>query len=678
LKGIIVYNSLYTMSFLKLIHHIGRFGFIGTLVLSLLFIFPQKSLAFLGVADVVIDPTNLVQNTVSAVANPVTAAASGITAAMTTAEKIKEYVLDPAARAIVRGIIQRLTAQTVNWINSGFKGNPAYVTDPGQFFLNVGDDVASNFLSSTRLNALCSPFRAQVRVALVKNYLNETSENFSCTLSRVKDNYESFMNDFSQGGWDGWFEVTQNNSNNPYGAYLDYSGALEKAVNAEKNKYDKQLDQGKGFLSYEKCPAGKEVKKCLGTEAQVRVETCPNGKPPFGGTAVRALCDFGVAPTVTWTKQCTGATEDSCKVAKETVTPGSVIESQLENALGSGIRQLELTRSFDEIVSALITQLFTRVVGGGQKDVPNSDSLRGDGRNIIPPPEGVRGGPLIVLLGKDTMEVVLGNKFTDPGASAFDPLDGDISKNVIATGEVDVNILGTYTLRYNVKNSKGISADEVTLIVNVVEPAEPPPGNTTTTPGTGSSGTSTPPAIVNGACGNATDGTFSVAPTTNLCSIGTASNTTGITGNWVWKCIGSGDGHTDTSCSANIGPSITPPPTPATGQVTLSASPSVGTSFSMGPVTLTASNSGSGQFYYYFFCNRNQTDSPLPPVPSGHVNIQVLTSQTTYTSPIKCGYSGPGTYYPKVISLRFLDSAGNPVYTSPDAWRQANATVIIK
>jgi len=480
LKGIIVYNSLYTMSFLKLIHHIGRFGFIGTLVLSLLFIFPQKSLAFLGVADVVIDPTNLVQNTVSAVANPVTAAASGITAAMTTAEKIKEYVLDPAARAIVRGIIQRLTAQTVNWINSGFKGNPAYVTDPGQFFLNVGDDVASNFLSSTRLNALCSPFRAQVRVALVKNYLNETSENFSCTLSRVKDNYESFMNDFSQGGWDGWFEVTQNNSNNPYGAYLDYSGALEKAVNAEKNKYDKQLDQGKGFLSYEKCPAGKEVKKCLGTEAQVRVETCPNGKPPFGGTAVRALCDFGVAPTVTWTKQCTGATEDSCKVAKETVTPGSVIESQLENALGSGIRQLELTRSFDEIVSALITQLFTRVVGGGQKDVPNSDSLRGDGRNIIPPPEGVRGGPLIVLLGKDTMEVVLGNKFTDPGASAFDPLDGDISKNVIATGEVDVNILGTYTLRYNVKNSKGISADEVTLIVNVVEPAEPPPGNTTT------------------------------------------------------------------------------------------------------------------------------------------------------------------------------------------------------
>src|SRR3989338_2092380 len=390
------------MSFLKLIHHIGRFGFIGTLVLSLLFIFPQKSLALLGVADVVIDPTNLVQNTVSAVANPVTAAASGITAAMTTAEKIKEYVLDPAARAIVRGIIQRLTAQTVNWINSGFKGNPAYVTDPGQFFLNVGDDVASNFLSSTRLNALCSPFRAQVRVALVKNYLNETSENFSCTLSRVKDNYESFMNDFSQGGWDGWFEVTQNNSNNPYGAYLDYSGALEKAVNAEKNKYDKQLDRGGGFLSYEKCPANALV--TASNLAQYSAELNKNFKV------------------------------GDCAGPKETVTPGSVIESQLENALGSGIRQLELTRSFDEIVSALITQLFTRVVGGGQKDVPNSDSLRGDGRNIIPPPEGVRGGPLIVLLGKDTMEVVLGNKFTDPGASAFDPLDGDISKNVIATG----------------------------------------------------------------------------------------------------------------------------------------------------------------------------------------------------------------------------------------------------
>ena len=54
---------------------------------------------------------------------------------------------------------------------------------------------------------------------------------------------------------------------------------------------------------------------------------------------------------------------------------------------------------------------------------------------------------------------------------------------------------------------------------------------------------------VNGACGSANGGTFSVAPNTNLCSIGTPSSVTG-TGPWSWSCAGSGGGST-ASCSAN-------------------------------------------------------------------------------------------------------------------------------
>ncbi|MFA6252597.1 MAG: hypothetical protein WCX74_04325 [Candidatus Paceibacterota bacterium] len=57
------------------------------------------------------------------------------------------------------------------------------------------------------------------------------------------------------------------------------------------------------------------------------------------------------------------------------------------------------------------------------------------------------------------------------------------------------------------------------------------------------------PPIVNGDCGSADGGTVSTTPTTNLCSVGTATAVTG-TGPWAWTCVGSGGGTTD-SCNAN-------------------------------------------------------------------------------------------------------------------------------
>ena len=60
------------------------------------------------------------------------------------------------------------------------------------------------------------------------------------------------------------------------------------------------------------------------------------------------------------------------------------------------------------------------------------------------------------------------------------------------------------------------------------------------------------PQPVNGACGSSNDGTFPVAPTTNLCSIGTASTLTG-TGPWNWTCPGS-NGGTTANCLAYFQP----------------------------------------------------------------------------------------------------------------------------
>jgi hypothetical protein len=53
---------------------------------------------------------------------------------------------------------------------------------------------------------------------------------------------------------------------------------------------------------------------------------------------------------------------------------------------------------------------------------------------------------------------------------------------------------------------------------------------------------------VNGTCGSASGGTFSTAPSTNLCSTGAASTMNG-SGPWTWSCRGS-NGGSDANCSA--------------------------------------------------------------------------------------------------------------------------------
>ena len=56
--------------------------------------------------------------------------------------------------------------------------------------------------------------------------------------------------------------------------------------------------------------------------------------------------------------------------------------------------------------------------------------------------------------------------------------------------------------------------------------------------------------FVNGTCGSSNSGTFTVTPTSNLCTSGTASTVTG-TGPWNWNCAGLNNGTTAT-CSAAI------------------------------------------------------------------------------------------------------------------------------
>ena len=77
--------------------------------------------------------------------------------------------------------------------------------------------------------------------------------------------------------------------------------------------------------------------------------------------------------------------------------------------------------------------------------------------------------PVLTLNGDSTMIVKQGDPFEDPGATAQDNYDGDLTDQIEVSGDVDTNTIGTYTLTYTVSDSVG-NETTVERIVEVVEP----------------------------------------------------------------------------------------------------------------------------------------------------------------------------------------------------------------
>ena len=85
--------------------------------------------------------------------------------------------------------------------------------------------------------------------------------------------------------------------------------------------------------------------------------------------------------------------------------------------------------------------------------------------------------PVITLVGEATITVEQNASFTDPGATATDDVDGDISDQINVAGAVDTATPGTYTLTYSVGDAAGNAAAPVTRTVVVTEApvADTPP-----------------------------------------------------------------------------------------------------------------------------------------------------------------------------------------------------------
>lgn len=82
------------------------------------------------------------------------------------------------------------------------------------------------------------------------------------------------------------------------------------------------------------------------------------------------------------------------------------------------------------------------------------------------------GAPILTLLGPNPQTVECGDAYADPGATANDTTDGDISASIQVTGTVDPSEPGDYLVSYSVSDSAGNPAS-TTRTVRVLDTTPP-------------------------------------------------------------------------------------------------------------------------------------------------------------------------------------------------------------
>ncbi|MDO8752177.1 MAG: DUF5011 domain-containing protein, partial [Candidatus Wolfebacteria bacterium] len=140
-----------------------------------------------------------------------------------------------------------------------------------------------------------------------------------------------------------------------------------------------------------------------------------------------------------------------------TVTGGAVTANTTANS--SGVFSLNVTLNQN---AANALQVKATDTAGAESNIVSA-SVRHDNTP-----------PVITLSGANPETVEAGSAYVELGATATDSLEGNLTGRIsINTSAVNTNALGSYTVRYNVSDTSGNVATEVTRTVNVVDTVIP-------------------------------------------------------------------------------------------------------------------------------------------------------------------------------------------------------------
>lgn len=239
----------------------------------------------------------------------------------------KEFWYDTILYAIVKALLHELTNSIVEWIRSGFNGNPLFIQDFEQVLADAADQATGimmkRFLSPEFYNAICAPFGLQLQLALRSS--TSYTQRMQCTLNTVLGNIISAadLENALRTGTPQTIEtrnwlVATDAQNNALGALTLTSNqlALEKIAGVETAKNESIMNQG--FLGLKVCPDSNKY-----------------------------------VDEVTGKLQC---------AKYVTTSPGKWVSDTLAEATGSDFKELQAADEIDEMIVAIISALLSYVL----------------------------------------------------------------------------------------------------------------------------------------------------------------------------------------------------------------------------------------------------------------------------------------------------------------------------
>lgn len=266
--------------------------------------------------------------------------------------QIKDWIVDEIPRRVARHMMVRLQQEVSRWAQGGFtdENKPFAMTSWKNEVLDALNLASAKFIEEFGLTPLCQPIRFNLgqRLGIAQFYNVPYTQYAACTMEKVVENVADFWENpsITMYGWDTWTALVQP-QNNIFGGFFLATEREEEIESQEIESKKQEIQQGYG-----------PEKECLEYQAMDDEEmaACEND------------CYVqGVEEGVSWTEQCLSECQNRNSgicLEYRTKTPGSIIHSTLEKAIGSDIDWLISADEISEMFGLIFSSLFNKLIYG--------------------------------------------------------------------------------------------------------------------------------------------------------------------------------------------------------------------------------------------------------------------------------------------------------------------------
>jgi len=245
--------------------------------------------------------------------------------------------LDSIAYCLINTIIIHISESTIRWINTGFKGNPAFIENFDQFFSDLADREVVKFLTEIgNSDFLCGDLRIGVQRNLIgahngSRYYSNDGKNVSgygaCSFGKKSSGSQTVTNP------DGTITITSSSGSGSGYSEADRAAYAEgDLTTVKKGGWDAYYD----LIQPENNIYGASI------QAKHLAQDKVNSRAESARTEVITINNGNL----------------SAKDRDGNIyTPGSVIQQQLHKTLDIPSDRLVIADEFDEIMTVLVEQL---------------------------------------------------------------------------------------------------------------------------------------------------------------------------------------------------------------------------------------------------------------------------------------------------------------------------------